>query len=120
MLSLLPTHLQRLPCDPDLGLLSQISALYPLAIDPLLDLIDRQERAADVPTVAQDKSRRRYRTTPDAAEMRQFLAAGHRFWAAQGYDAMLARFIPSGKTMASQTDGSDSHRRGRLADAWSE
>jgi len=93
--------LQHLPYDQDLGLLSQITALYPLAIDPLLDLLDRLERAADVPTVAQDKSRRRYRTTPDAAEVRQFLVAGHRFWTPQGYDAVLARFMPSGKATAS-------------------
>ena len=92
--------LQHLPYDQDLGLLSQITALYPLAIDPLLDLLDRLERAADVPTVAQDKSRRRYRTTPDAAEVRQFLVAGHRFWTPQGYDAVLARFMPNGKATA--------------------
>ncbi|MBK8115374.1 MAG: hypothetical protein IPK44_13010 [Candidatus Accumulibacter sp.] len=32
--------------------------------------------------------------------MRQFLVAGHRFWTPQGYDAVLARFMPNGKATA--------------------
>jgi hypothetical protein len=84
-----------LPCRHDADLLSQIAELYPLAIEPLLELIGRLERCQAVPGVAQDRNRRRYRSMPDAAEVAAFLAAGHRFWHPDSYDALLTRFMPA-------------------------
>lgn len=84
---------RRLPYQRELGLLNQIAELYPLAIEPLLDLLARIERGQSVPTAAQDRRLRCYRSAPDAAEVRAFLAAGDRLWTPQGYHALLARFV---------------------------
>ncbi len=92
--------MQRLPYQRDLGLLSQIAEIYPLAIEPLLALIERLEREAGTGAVAQDRRRRRYRSDPSAAEISDFLAAGHRLWTARAYDELLARFMPNGQTNA--------------------
>lgn len=82
-----------LPYRPDQDLLSQITDLYPLAIEPLLEIIDRLARAQAVPGVPQDRRRRRYRSMPDAAELAAFIAGGHRFWHPASYDALLAKFM---------------------------
>jgi hypothetical protein len=84
-----------LPYRQDADLLSQIAELYPLAIEPLLDLIGRLERGGAVPGAAQDHDQRRYRSMPDAAEVAAFLAAGHRFWHPDSYNALLTRFMPA-------------------------
>jgi len=87
--------MQRLPYRGDEGLIGQITEIYLCAIPLLLDLIPRLERGETVPSIQQDASRRRYRSTPDAKEVNAFLSMGHRFWTPQVYDAILARFIPS-------------------------
>lgn len=84
-----------LPYRRDADLLSQIAELYPLAIEPLLDIIGCLERDQAIPGAAQDRSRRRYRSMPEAAEVAAFLAAGHRFWHPDSYDALLCRFMPA-------------------------
>ncbi len=88
-----------LPYRRELDLLSQIADLYPLAIEPLLEVIDRLARAEAVPGVPQDPRRRRYRSMPDAAEVAAFLAAGHRFWHPASYDALLAKFMTGDETL---------------------
>ena len=85
--------LARLPYQRELGLLAQIAELYPLAITPLLDLLARLANGEAVAGEVQDRSRRRYRSLPDASEIDAFLAAGHHLWTAQSYDSLLARFL---------------------------
>lgn len=85
---------ERLPYRPGEGLLHRIADLYPLAIPPLLALLKRLERGEAVQGTPQDADRRRYRSMPDAAEVAAFLAAGHRFWDARAYGALLDRFLP--------------------------
>jgi len=85
---------KRLPFRPEQDLLGQIAQLYPLAIEPLLEIIDRLERGDPVPATPQDRARRRYRSMPDGAEIDAFLAAGHRFWHPASYNALLSRFMP--------------------------
>ena len=92
--------MQRLPYRKDLGLLTQTAEIYPLAITPLLDLIDRLERGTGIRAAVQDRRQRRYWPAPSAAEVNAFLAAGHRLWTAQGYDDLLARFLPNGQGIA--------------------
>jgi hypothetical protein len=86
---------RHLPYRREQDLLSQIADLYPLAIEPLLEVIDRLACGETVPGVPQDPRRRRYRSMPDAAEVASFLAAGHRFWHPASYDTLLARFMTS-------------------------
>jgi folate-dependent phosphoribosylglycinamide formyltransferase PurN len=88
---------ERLPYRPSAGLLDQIAELYPLAIEPLLELLVRLAAGRAPGGQAQDIGRRRYRSMPTAAEVAAFLAAGHRFWQPEGYDALLARFMPDGR-----------------------
>jgi methionyl-tRNA formyltransferase len=90
---------ERLPYRAEQDLLSQIAELYPLAIEPLLTIIGRLERGETVPTQAQDRTQRRYRSMPDTAEIAAFLAAGHRFWHPASYDALLARFMPTAEAL---------------------
>lgn len=85
---------ESLPYRRELGLLAQIAEIYPLAIEPLLAVLDRLAAGGDIASRAQDRSRRRYRSLPDAPEIAAFLAAGHRLWTASSYDALLARFRP--------------------------
>ena len=85
---------ERLPFRPEQDLLGQIAQLYPLAIEPLLEIIGRLERGDPVPATPQDRARRRYRSMPDAAEIEAFLATGYRFWHPASYDALLSRFMP--------------------------
>ncbi len=89
---------RRLPYRRPLGLLSQIAEIYPLAIDPLLALLDGLARGEPPRASAQDKRLRCYRSAPDATEVRAFLDAGHRLWTPEGYDALLARFVPGAQT----------------------
>lgn len=86
---------ESLPYRRELGLLAQIAEIYPLAIEPLLLVLDRLAAGGDIVSRVQDRSRRRYRSLPDAAEIDAFLAAGHHLWTASSYDALLARFQPS-------------------------
>lgn len=85
---------ERLPYEPEIGLLAQLAALYPLAITPLLALIARLEQGETVCAVPQDAARRRYRSWPSAEEFAAFLAAGHHLWTPASYDRLLARFLP--------------------------
>ncbi len=91
--------LAHLPYRRDAGLLEQIAALYPLSIPVVLDLLERLGRGERIASRPQDASRRRYRSMPDAGEVAAFLAAGHRFWTPQAYDALLARFMPRQKAV---------------------
>jgi methionyl-tRNA formyltransferase len=85
---------ERLPYRPEQDLLGQIAELYPLAIEPLLEIIGQLERGNPVAATPQDRAGRRYRSMPDAAEIAAFLATGHRFWHPASYDALLSRFMP--------------------------
>lgn len=85
--------LNRLPYRRDLGLFAHIADLYPLAIAPLVDLLNRLAAGEVIEGNAQERSKRRYRSLPDAAEIAAFLAAGHQLWTAPTYDALLARFL---------------------------
>jgi methionyl-tRNA formyltransferase len=92
---------RRLPYRPEQDLLSQIAELYPLAIEPLLEIIGGLERGDPIPVTPQDRSQRRYRSMPDAAEVAAFLSAGNRFWAPDSYDRLLSRFLPASGTVQS-------------------
>lgn len=87
--------IEHLPYRPDEGLLGQIAELYLLSIPVILDVLAQLEREGRIDSRPQEASRRRYRSMPDANEVAAFLAAGHRFWTPETYDALLARFIPT-------------------------
>ena len=91
---LLAVHTQ--PIDPRRSLLEPASGLYLLAIPTLVATVAECAAGRRPAGVAQDLSRRRYRSNPDAAEFDAMRRRGMRLWDEAAYLRSLADFLPPG------------------------
>ena len=85
-------HVENLQVRPGAGLLHQIADIYPLAIPYLLEAIRSVSSGQPLHRLAQDRSRRRYRSFPTHEEVADFLAEGRRFWDVEAYRRLLRKF----------------------------
>jgi folate-dependent phosphoribosylglycinamide formyltransferase PurN len=87
------------PLDPARSLLEQTAALYPSAISTLLAAVADCAAGRRPAGQPQDRSRRRYRSLPSAAEFEALRRRGLRLWDEAAYRQALAAFVPPGRAL---------------------
>lgn len=82
-----------LPVDPGRSLLWHVCNVYPLCVEPLLELVAQLARGHRPQGDAQDSGLRDYRRLPDRAGFERFRAAGFKLIDHADYEALIADYL---------------------------